>query len=330
MATLLTWQDNKVLGGITAYHPTETNSEDELVWYQIDSSHDGSRSTAFVDGDTLGSGLVSRCKVLCETHARKSAEPLAFDAERELRKACPRLFELPEPTAEETRLADEQARREERYREQGRREESLQVFFRSVGSRYMDCTLDNFETLGDAQKAEVVRKLRVYVSNLPTELACGGGVILFGPSGTGKDHLLAALSRIAIEQYGVDVRWRDCLDLFGEVRDRIGDGQSEAELVRRYAEPTILYLSDPVDLTAHQSNVLKQIVDRRYRFMRPTWISLNAADSKEASQSVGAALVDRLRHDALALHCNWPSYRKAKDHAQAVAASERELSERSE
>jgi hypothetical protein len=36
---------------------------------------------------------------------------------------------------------------------------------------------------------------------------------------------------------------------------------------------------------------------------------MNVKDSNDASKRIGAAIVDRLKDDSLALFCNWPSYR---------------------
>ncbi len=201
---------------------------------------------------------------------------------------------------------------QEAQEEIDRRDSLLEQFNHTVGKRYSTCSLESFEDCGDVHKQAVLRGITEYASNLPEEVTAGRGVILFGPVGTGKDHLLVALARIAIEQYGIDVMWRDCLDVFSEIRDRINEQLDEAPFIRRLINPTVLYLSDPEQLTVHQSRALKQIIDRRYRDLKPTWVALNAANVSEASESVGVAAVDRLRHNALALHCNWPSYRQAR------------------
>ncbi len=55
-----------------------------------------------------------------------------------------------------------------------------------------------------------------------------------------------------------------------------------------------------------------RIVDKRYRENRPTWLTLNVSSGAEAAERIGVQTYDRLRHSAMGLFCNWPSYRKAK------------------
>ena len=59
---------------------------------------------------------------------------------------------------------------------------------------------------------------------------------------------------------------------------------------------------------AHPGTVL----DGRYRFMRPTWLSMNIASREEAAAKLGAPTIDRLAEGAVACFCNWPSYRRGQ------------------
>ncbi len=122
---------------------------------------------------------------------------------------------------------------QEAQEEIDRRDSLLEQFNHTVGKRYSTCSLESFEDCGDVHKQAVLRGITEYASNLPEEVTAGRGVILFGPVGTGKDHLLVALARIAIEQYGIDVMWRDCLDVFSEIRDRINEQLDQAPVIRQ-------------------------------------------------------------------------------------------------
>ena len=66
-----------------------------------------------------------------------------------------------------------------------------------VGRRYWDCRLDNFRLHGGeketARQRAALNSLQLYADDLETNLRDGNGLVLFGPTGTGKDHLLAAL-----------------------------------------------------------------------------------------------------------------------------------------
>jgi DNA replication protein DnaC len=160
-----------------------------------------------------------------------------------------------------------------------------------------------------------VDALRQYGDNIEDEVAQGNGIVLFGPSGGGKDHLLIGLARAAIKAR-LKVDWDNGQDLYGRFRDAMGSNEPEFVMVREYTAPDVLILSDPLppqgSLTDFQSATLFRILDARYRICRPTWVTLNVASGAEAESRMGVSLVDRLRHGSLCVWCNWPSYRKPR------------------
>jgi DNA replication protein DnaC len=190
--------------------------------------------------------------------------------------------------------------------------EQTQAFVRAAGTRYSGCTLENFVAVQPAQR-DALRLLREYRDALAGHLDAGEGLLLVGASGTGKDHLLAALARAAI-QAGKSIAWKNGPDLFGEFRDAIEAERSEDSIFARLTTPDVLVLCDPVPprgtLTPYQSAQLYRLVDRRYRDRRAIWCSINAANSVEADERIGPAIVDRLLHAALVVRCNWPSFRR--------------------
>lgn len=185
---------------------------------------------------------------------------------------------------------------------------------RSRGERYENCYLKNFDTANDAQRA-AVEALTAYCGDVGERIKRGEGIILFGPKGTGKDHLLVAVSRAAIRA-GHTVRWENGMDLFGAVRDAIGKGDDERTLVHRLVAPDVLYLSDPLppigSLTDFQASMLFRVLDGRYSRRRPTWVTVNVSSGQELESRMGPQNGDRLKDGALAIFCDWPSYRKAK------------------
>lgn len=177
------------------------------------------------------------------------------------------------------------------------------------GARYSEARFSNYEIQCDAQ-ATVVDALKAHV-----DICSKNNVLIYGPSGTGKDHLLIALAVEAIKHDLPSIKWVNGQDLFGEARDLMDSDESEDGFIRQYTRPAVLILSDPVpidgEITKHQANILYRIVDRRYRELRATWVTMNVLDSEDAEKRIGVAIVDRLRHDAITHFCNWPSYRKS-------------------
>lgn len=182
-----------------------------------------------------------------------------------------------------------------------------------VGKRYAGVTLDGFETGHDAQR-EVLKHVRDYSENVEERIASGSGLFLIGPPGTGKDHLAIAVLFAAAAK-GVNVHWTDGMELFASARDNIDAAKTEASWLHAYTNPTILAISDPVPplgsvKEGFQLATLFSIIDRRYRDMKPTLLTLNVNDRDEAEKRMAPNIVDRLAHGALVLRCDWPSYRK--------------------
>ena len=137
----------------------------------------------------------------------------------------------------------------------------------AVGWRYRNCTLDNFVCDYDNQRT-VVARLRRFAEIMPEAMAEHGGLLLYGKGGTGKDHLLAALMREAIQRHGLRVAWFDGGRLYDLFADAIASGTLE-KFQDRLARPHVLAISDPQpprdDLTPSQLRRLRDCIDRRYR-----------------------------------------------------------------
>jgi len=183
------------------------------------------------------------------------------------------------------------------------------------GRRYEQARLSNFEATCE-QQLTVVRQLTEFVAGIGEAITAGRNVVLYGPRGTGKDHLLVALLRAAIGS-GHTVAWRDGQTLYSECRDAIGREDSEAKFFGQFTGPNVFAISDPTppigDVKSDwQLATLFRIVDRRYRDLKPTWVTINATNAEEAMRRIAPNIIDRLTHGALVLKCNWQSYRSGK------------------
>jgi len=207
-------------------------------------------------------------------------------------------------------------------------------FVSQIGPRYADCSFDTFVTHGSAaertQQARVLAALRSYAQSIRDHLREGRNVVVFGPSGTGKDHLLVSLIRVAREVVSVEggeqrqkFRWANGMDVFANLRDVFNaESRTECSESHKWTSPPLLMLSDPLppatggspgELTPFQAAFLLRIIDARYRACRPTFVSISVAGGKEAATRMGSAVLDRLKHDALTCWCNWSSFRKASE-----------------
>jgi len=198
---------------------------------------------------------------------------------------------------------------------------------RQVGKRYTSCRLQTFTPADISpareRQAAVLEAVAQFIVDIRQHVAQGRNIVLFGPPGTGKDHLLVSVLHAAVGQLvtpatpTLSVRWTNGIDLYSRLRDVIGsDERTELAEWRSWVAPQILYLSDPIPpfgkLSDFQAAFLLRIIDARYRHCRPTYVSLNVKNGEDAADRMGPQVLDRLKHGALVCWCHWPSYRDAE------------------
>jgi len=216
--------------------------------------------------------------------------------------------------------AEQRKAREEQYANRALVDRKFRIwdaYIQARGKRYSKCRLDTFEATQQNQVAAMDSVLR-YKADLKNNLADGRNLILYGPSGTGKDHLITGMVHEAIRTIekpdGCErVEWTDGPALFASVRAEIGS-DSDRDIVKELSKCWLLVLSDLVPpaakLTDFQSDTVYRLIDYRYSRMLPTFASINVRNRQELDAGLGAAVADRLIDNAAAISCNWPSYRK--------------------
>ena len=190
---------------------------------------------------------------------------------------------------------------------------------RKVGHRLAYVSFKTYEiternAANRPSQADVAQQVDDFAWNLNERMRTGGGLVLFGRPGCGKDHLAVAAGYVAVMKFGYSVQWIHGLELFEQSRRLIRTDGDESHFVREFVKPKILIVSDTIppkgDASQYNADVLMRIVDRRYRDCKPTWFTLNVLDGEEAERRLASPIVDRVRHGSLCLECNWPSYRQ--------------------
>jgi DNA replication protein DnaC len=216
--------------------------------------------------------------------------------------------------------SQEQVDKMEAERKTRERQAMVDKIAAKVGARYSPerVRLDRFEVY-DARQRVVLARVRECAANISEMIADGHSIILHGTVGTGKDHLLLALLYEAARA-GFSCSWVNGQEVYGEFRDRMDTNRPENELLNELARPQVLAISDPIppvgSPTGWNVGQLYRLLDRRYRAMTSTWVSLNALSVEDADEKLSQPVFDRLRDCAELLRCEWPSYReRSKKHA---------------
>ncbi len=144
-------------------------------------------------------------------------------------------------------------------------------------------------------------------------LARGANLLLFGPSGSGKSHLSAALARALVEN-GRRVLYTHASDLVQQLQTARRDLQLEAAIAK-LDKYHLLVLDDISYVTRDQAetSVLFELIASRYE-RRSLCITANRPfgdwHSIFPDQAMTLAAVDRLVHHATIFEMNVESYRR--------------------
>lgn len=190
---------------------------------------------------------------------------------------------------------------------------ALSRLMRAVGSAAEKQRLTNWHATTPRMKA-VLSAVVEWTETVKERMRLGEGLVLYGPVGTGKDHLAFGAIGKAMHDNQLTGEWVNCRRWFSKLRDSFDNKTDELELMAELTRPDLAVISDPLpvsgSLTAYQADMLYQVIDSRRSNGRPTIVTINVADDAEADAKLGAATWDRVCDRAWKVFCNWPSHRQ--------------------
>lgn len=237
--------------------------------------------------------------------------------------------------AERVAAEEEKKRQEEAARIQSRI--SRLIKDSGIRGRFLNRTFERFET--DEKNHRAYEATKWYADNFPAMLpkkATDGsghieppekernGLIIVGSYGTGKTHLVTAISNQLIAG-GIPVICMTMIDLLARIKQTFdrSDKATEADIMKIYEEVPLLVIDDIGSEQPSEwgSTKIFAIVNARYEAYMPTIVTTNYAgdelirrmtptingrplDSRNAEKTL-----DRLKEMCIGIEMNWESWR---------------------
>ena len=244
----------------------------------------------------------------CEKHGQYECRTRTYP--NSLIKIPPRSSICPGCLSDELiRLQGEKIRNDEAAR---KRNIDLLLDGLNIPARFENCTLQNYEPVNDDAK-RALKVCQAYASRWPERLQKGGGLVMCGKPGTGKNHLALAIARHAITEHQSSAVFTTALKIAREYKSTWSKGSSrtEDEVIRYFTKPDLLII-DEVGVqfgSDAEKLIMFEIINTRYERMKPT-ILISNQTREELSAFIGERVLDRMSDGGgCTLSFTWESYR---------------------
>lgn len=244
----------------------------------------------------------------CEKHGQYECRTRTYP--NSLIKIPPRSSICPGCLSDELiRLQGEKIRNDEAAR---KRNIDLLLDGLNIPARFENCTLQNYEPVNDDAK-RALKVCQAYASRWPERLQKGGGLVMCGKPGTGKNHLALAIARHAITEHQSSAVFTTALKIAREYKSTWSKGSSrtEDEVIRYFTKPDLLII-DEVGVqfgSDAEKLIMFEIINTRYERMKPT-ILISNQTREELAAFIGERVLDRMSDGGgCTLSFTWDSYR---------------------
>ncbi|ASX25795.1 ATP-binding protein [Candidatus Williamhamiltonella defendens] len=220
---------------------------------------------------------------------------------------CPRCLET---TITEIKL---QMQRSQRRKKQA----LVQALLKNahIPPRFEHACFESYQPV-NAQARQCLAICQRYAEHWPTRRAQGGGLVLCGRPGTGKNHLAVSMAKSLIQTHQASVLLTDALQMIRAVKNTWSKTaeKTETRVIQDYVRPDLLIL-DEVGVqfgTEAEKIILFDILNARYEQLKPSVLISNLAPA-EMADCIGERVMDRMQEGGGGtLAFTWDSYRQRK------------------
>lgn len=255
-----------------------------------------------------------RKPLVCSTETAQCAQHGAYTNYKRVVAVLGRevIFNTPCPECLKSQLAD--VERQIAEIELSKKSEKIDRLRANSGipARFSDVRFSNFEPTAENNLA--LRTCQRYADRWPDRAKSGGGLVLCGRPGTGKNHLACAIAHQVIEQHQADVFLTTAMRILRKVKSTWSKAseQREDEVIAFYSKQDLLIIDEIGVQFGSESEqmILFEIINNRYEAMRPTILISNLPEN-ELSAFIGERVLDRMREgQGAVVNFTWESYRK--------------------
>nr|WP_230585924.1 ATP-binding protein [Xenorhabdus bovienii] len=181
-----------------------------------------------------------------------------------------------------------------------------------VPKRFERVNLDNYAPV-NREAERCLKVCKAYATKWPDRLKQGGGLVMCGLPGTGKNHLAIAIGKHVIQEHQSSVKFTSAIKIARDFKSTWTKGSSltESDVIDRYSTPDLLII-DEIGVqfgSDAEKIILFEIINNRYESMKPT-ILLSNLPKDELSEFIGERVLDRMNDGGgCTLMFTWESYR---------------------
>ncbi|MBO0793891.1 MAG: ATP-binding protein, partial [Ktedonobacteraceae bacterium] len=136
-----------------------------------------------------------------------------------------------------------------------------------------------------------------------------GNLLLYGPYGLGKTHLLAALANLR-RAAGRPCLFASAVTLFDAIQEQVSNNEDYHRLIKQAIQTPLLLLDDPdkPKWSEFREEIYYQLIDGRTRRGLPLALASNCAPA-ELDQYIGGAARSRLMMGMIPVPISGSDYR---------------------
>lgn len=182
-----------------------------------------------------------------------------------------------------------------------------------IPKRFESCSFDNYIPCNKSAERNL-RICKAYADKWQDRLKNGGGMVMVGLPGTGKNHLAVSIMKEIIANHQDYVLLTSVNKIIREFRSTWSkdSDKHEDDVIAKFSEPSLLVIDEVGVQYGSDSEklIIFEIINNRYEEMLPT-ILISNETRENLAEIVGERVIDRMKDGGgCELVFDWESYRK--------------------